>query len=167
MLETNQKSLDRLTDLDWVQTLLIDCKGHGVEWANFELGRRASEFIGDYIWVLDDDDVCTYRPLITDLKRIVKEHNPDAIMLRMDFKPGVILPPDELWGKSPQFTRIGMSSFVLRRAVFQRFASMAFTPKLGADYRLIRAVFDAGCSVYWHDVVAMRCQRAQSRGAEE
>jgi hypothetical protein len=157
-LKRNQESLARQTCDDWQQTLLIDRTGRGVEWANWNLRQYAPFLEGDYIWILDDDDVCTCDTLVADLKRIVEEHKPDAIMVRGQYH--AVLPENDLWRQTPKLTHIGSSCFVLRREVFQRHARTALTPELGMDYRLIRSVFDAGVhSVYWYDVVVMEAPR--------
>jgi len=156
-LARNQESLARQTCDDWQQTLLIDHKGRGVEWANWHVRQYAPFLEGDYIWILDDDDVCLCDTLVADLKRIVDEHNPDVIMMRA--KCHALLPEDKYWRKPPVLTHVSSSSFVLRREVFQKHAP-AITPQLAMDYRLIHSVFDAGVhSVYWHDVVAMEAPR--------
>lgn len=168
-LERNQASLDAQTDDDWQQTLLIDDVGRGVAWANRQLGIYAPQVEGDYVWVLDDDDVCTRPTLVSELKAIVAAHQPDVIMLRGDCGNYGVLPPDTLWGKPPEFTCVCMSGFVVRRSVFQAFAD-AWPNTQGGDYAFISKVYAATepGRIFWHDVTAMRIQykgggRAESK----
>lgn len=167
MLAANQASIEAQTDADWVQTLLIDEVGRGVPWANVNLGRYAPRLEGKYIWVLDDDDVCMCDKLVADVKAIVREHDPDVVMMRADHDRLGILPSARNWKRYPVKTGIGMSNFIVRRAVWQRHAPAAFTAELCADYRLISAIFDAGHSIHWWDRVVMRCQRQNSLGRPE
>lgn len=164
MLAANQASLDAQTDGDWVQTLLIDDVGRSVGWANLNLGRYAPHLEGDYIWILDDDDYCACPTFVADLRRIAEQHNPDVIMVRGDYLQCGVLP--EPWEMRPTFTHIGSSCFVLKRHIWQAHAS-AWTPELGADFRMIDSVFDQNYRIYWHDCIVMRAQRSQSRGRPE
>jgi hypothetical protein len=163
-IQDNFASLDMQTCDDWVQTLLVDDVGRGVEWANYQMGRYAPNLVGEFIWVLDDDDVCVCETFVEDMKRIVEEHDPDVIISKIDAN-GVI-PPDELWRKKPKVARIGMACFVVRRAVWQAHAEK-FWPKLAADYNFIFDVWAAGVyKWYWHDEVVMRIQQV-GRGRPE
>lgn len=165
-LAANQASLDAQTDDDWQQTLLVDEVGRGVEWANRNLGRYGQHLDGDYIWILDDDDVCTRDTLFIECRRIIEAHSPDVIMLRGEID-GQVLPDDERWQQPPQKARIGMSNFIVRREVWAKYA-YAFPYALCADYSFISTVY-AGTPVakmYWHDVVAFKTQRV-SRGKPE
>jgi len=164
LVRDNFASLDAQTCDDWRQTLLVDDVGHSVEWANYWLGKYGPDLIGDYIWVLDDDDVCISETFVEDMKRIVAEHDPDVILCKID-ADGVI-PPDELWRKAPEITQIGMANFVVRREVWQAHAEK-FWPRLAADFNFINDVYQSGkYSIYWHDEVVMRIQQV-GRGRPE
>lgn len=158
MLAANQASLATQTDADWVQTLLVDDVGRGVAWANANLGTVASRLVGDYIWILDDDDLCTCPTLVEELKQIVVLVAPDVIFLRMDHGPLGVLPSDQDWRKAPRWGGIGMSAFVVRRAIWQQHAH-AWREVYEADYRFIDDVWQGQHHVYWHDIVASRITR--------
>ena len=158
LLAQNQASLSQLQDNDWRQTLLIDTEGQGVPWANANLGVYAPQFAGDYIWILDDDDLCIYPPLVGDIKAIATKHDPDIIFVRMDHGADGILPDDENWGHAPGYGGIGTSAFIVRRSVWQAHA-YAWIAVRESDYTFISHVWDAGPRVYWHDVIASRIQQ--------
>jgi hypothetical protein len=164
LVQDNFASLDAQTCDDWVQTLLVDDVGHSVEWANYWLGKYGPNLEGDYIWVLDDDDICVRDTFVEEIAHIVQAHNPDVIICKIDAN-GVI-PPPQLWGKPPQITQIGMACFVVRREVWQEYAD-AFWPKLAADFNFINAVWQAGkYEWYWHDQLVMKIQQV-GRGRPE
>ena len=73
MLAANQESLRRQTSEAWIQTVLVDDLGRGVEWANQRLGAYAPMLAGDYVWVLDDDDLCTRPTLVEEIAEIVSK----------------------------------------------------------------------------------------------
>jgi hypothetical protein len=158
MLMANMASLKAQTDPDWRQSFIIDDVGRGIGWAQEQLAEHAPALYGRYIWILDDDDVCAQTTLVAELKAIAAEHDPDVIMLRMDHGPLGVLPNGN-WGHPPAQGHQGCSSYVVRREVFQRHADAWRSARYESDYDFIRAVWDGGPSVCWHDVVASRTQR--------
>lgn len=156
-----QSSLESQTDDDWMQTLLIDNLGRGVAWANANLGRYAPQVEGDFVWVLDDDDECTCQTLVADLKRVTSETCADVVMVRGEINRHGVLPDASVWGLRPLFAHVAMPNFVLRREVFRKHAGKLAVSR-GADYNLIRDVFDADVyRVAWLDQVVMRSERAR------
>lgn len=165
MLAANQESLRRQTSEDWIQTVLTDDLGRGVEWANQRLGAYAPMLAGDYVWVLDDDDLCTRPTLVEEIAGIVANYAPDVIMLRMDHGPLGVLPNDEHWQRPPERGQIGVSAYVVRRELWQRHAD-AWQPTYASDFDFIAAVLEDTPHVIWHDVIASKVQRI-SRGEPE
>jgi hypothetical protein len=166
LLRINQDSLRRQTDPDWMQTLLVDDVGRGIDWASENLAAYAPHLVGDRIWILDDDDVCILPTLVEELKFIAADSDPDVIMIRMDHGAGRLLPGDDTWLRPPVLGQIGCSAFVVRREVWQRHASAMEHGHYASDYDLIAAIWKSQPSVYWHDVVASRVMR-QSFGRPE
>jgi len=146
------------------QTLLLDDVGRGVAWANAQLAEFEPE--GDYIWLLDDDDVA----IDTELPRALLEmstRNPDLVMMRMDHGPGVgILPDAWHWKKRPMRGQFGCSSFITGAEHWRR-CRQAWNANYAADADFLCYAFDHTIDIEWRDVVASRCQRANSNGAPE
>lgn len=165
MLAANQASLAAQTSGDWQQTLLVDEVGRGCAWANAQLGQYAPQLVGDFIWILDDDDVCIDESLVEQLSLIVQVAAPDLIMMRMDHGPLGVLPDGAHWRKRPVRGRIGVSACVIRRELFQRCA-WAWGDAYDGDFDFIDAVWDAKPIVFWYDCIASKVQRI-SRGAPE
>ena len=165
MLAANQASLAAQTSGDWVQTLLVDEVGRGCGWANVRLGQQAPQLVGEYVWVLDDDDVCVDDSLVEQLALIAQVAAPDVIVMRMDHGALGVLPDGAHWRKRPVRGRIGVSACVIRRALFQQCAG-AWKEVYDGDFDFIAAVFDAKPIVFWYDCIASRVQRV-SRGAPE
>ena len=165
MLAANQASLQAQTDGDWVQTLLMDRERRGIAWATENLGRYAPRLVGDYVWLLDDDDLCILPTFVAGLREIAVLNAPDVVFVRMDHGGGRIL-PSARWGKSPRLSEIGVSAFVVRRAVWQAHAG-AWTPgEYISDFKFIHSIWQSRPITYWWDVVASRCIR-QSEGKAE
>lgn len=166
MLMANIKGLEAQTDPDWAQTMLVDCEGIGVGGAQAVLANYAPYVRGQFVWVLDDDDLCIRPTLVAELKSIAGEHNPEVIMVRMDHRRRGILPDDAHWQQSPVLSWIGASAYIVRRDTFQRHAPAYASAHYSSDFDFISAVFDSDPCVYWHDCIASAVQRI-SMGAPE
>lgn len=164
MLLCNQRSMRNQGCTDWKQSLLVDYEGKGIAWSYQNLAAYSPNLVGDYIWILDDDDMAVSLSLVEDLKGIVKAHNPDVIMMRMDHGERGIL-PGKSWHQYPVMGDIGCSAFVVRRAIWQ-----SHSRHLGAhyagDFDFISSIFARDCEIYWFDCVASKVQRI-SLGAPE
>lgn len=164
MLKINQASLQAQTCAYWRQTLIVDDVGRGVGWAN---GNLASfQPVGEYVWLLDDDDVCIRETLVDELYEIVEYADPDVIMLRMDHGELGVLPDNGIWGVGPALGRVGNAAYVVRREIWLDHAAAWERATYDGDFYFIEAIFRDFPRVYWHDVVASRVQRI-SRGEAE
>lgn len=157
MLRNNIASLQAQTDPDYWQVIMQDAIGRGVAWANEQLVECAPQC--DYVWVLDDDDMCIRPTLIAELKQIVAEHDPDVIMMRMDHGPRGILPDGDFWGRPPQIAHVGCSAFIVHREIWLLHQLAWMKGGYSADFSFIGSVFALNPRVYWHDVIASRVQR--------
>ena len=159
MLAKNQDSLRAQVFGDWVQTLLVDDQGVGINETHERMARYAPQLVGDYIWILDDDDECIRPTLFAELYDIAFYHNPQVIMIRMDHGPRGILPDEKNWGYAPQLGHVGVSAYVVRRDVWQAHAR-AWTPGVyHSDYNFIAAIFADNPFVIWHNVIGSRVQQ--------
>jgi hypothetical protein len=165
MLLANITSLAAMVDPDWSQTILVDFKGRGIGWSHQNLAAHAPLLRGAYIWILDDDDLCTRPSLVSELKTIADQYDPDVIMVRMDHGQLGILPGDADWCQAPRQARIGVSAYIVKRAVWQAHAQH-FGAHYAGDFDFIAAVVASGASIYWHDVVASRVQRISNGRSE-
>ena len=137
------------------------------------LADYAPHLIGEWIWILDDDDTCTCPILVAGLKQIDRRRpspawNIDVVMVRNDLLQHGVLPDRRQWGVVPASGHVAMSCFIVRRAVFQEYAHH-FAGGVGADHRFATAILTGTKrdAIHWWDVVAMRCQRVSSEGAPE
>lgn len=163
MLRHNRASLERQSSHDWKQTMMIDTVGIGIA-ATYE--RLATyEPGGDYVWLLDDDDLCVYEDLVADLYDIAYAHDPAVVMVKMD-RDGFVLPDKFTWHKPPQLGHICVSCFIVKRAIWMRHRK-AFTPgDYSSDYNFIASIFERDYDIYWLDCVASKCQKV-SKGLPE
>lgn len=128
------------------------------------MAAYAPNLVGEYIWILDDDDLAVSQTLIADLKTIVEAHNPDVIMVKMDHGTRGIL-PSVCWQRKPELGGIGCSAFVVKRQVWQKHAKFLGNNYAG-DFDFINSIFARDYEIYWHDVVASQVQRISLGAAE-
>lgn len=159
MLQHNQASIEAQTCDDWEQLLIFDDIGNGIGWAQTIIADYADELTGDYVWVLDDDDMCTRDTLIYELKQIADVHNPDVIMVRFNHMDRGILPDGLYWKSQPVECHIGVSCYIVKRDVFQKHASAFKSARYQSDLDFIQSVYADNPSVFWHDVIAGQVQR--------
>jgi hypothetical protein len=168
-LSKNQSSIAELSDQDFEQIFITDSEGVGLAEANKSFGFVNDLIEGKYVFLLDDDDFITNPEMISELKKISDEYDPDVIFFRMTIKNnqnGNYYPTTELcWGNKPIIARIGGSCFVVKSEVYKKFIHHFAKPRCG-DFYFIEAVFNSGAKVYWHDV--KMCETGKvSRGKPE
>jgi hypothetical protein len=163
MLRRCTDSLKDLHDPDWVQTIIRDEQGRGVAWANRNLA--SVDATGDYVWVLDDDDICCYHDLIGELKELVASSAPDVIMVRCYHAKFGMLPADDLWGQRPMMGTVGSSNVIVRREVWNEHRD-GWREVYAGDFWFINRLWDAGLQWAWHYQTACYYPQ-QSNGATE
>lgn len=166
MLADNVASVQALGE-GVLHTILHDEVGIGVAAANARLAEVAP--VGEYVWVLDDDDLCIHAGLADDIHYLAWLHDaPPAFVVRMDHGvPLGVLPSMDDWGRLPRESGIGASAIITRRDVWMAHRQRWATGRYAADYDFIAGVWaEWGPEIVWHDVIASRCQRI-SRGAPE
>jgi hypothetical protein len=166
MLNRNKASVQALGK-DVLHTVLHDSVGRGIGWSYRSLAAYARYLAGNYIWILDDDDECIHPTLVDELKQIVIQCAPDVIMVRMDHGEPLGILPSLYWQHPPVQGQIGCSAFIVRRKVWQKHADAMQSGHYASDFDFISAIFASDPEIYWHDVVASRCQRSLSNGAPE
>lgn len=165
MLAVNRTSMETQICRDWHQTLLPDDVGRGIGWAHENMALYAPFLVGEYIWILDDDDECIMPEFVGGLREIAAINDPDVIFVRMDHGSGRIL-PTRYWGQAPVCGEIGVSAFVVRRALWQAHVRAMIPGKYTSDYEFIKSIWESTPTVFWWDVIASRVQR-QSLGEAE
>ena len=166
MLMTNISSMTAQSISDWEQAFLVDSVGLGIG-ASY---KRMAHFepVGEWVWILDDDDMCVHDGLTEDVQRIA-DSRPDAqvIMVRMDHGDELgVLPDEHVWQKEPVMGHLGVSSYIVRRDVWQRHKAAFASGTYASDFDFIADVWREQPVVVWHDVIASRVQRI-SHGVTE
>jgi len=160
-------SVDMQKDKDFEHIILLDKIGIGIAKANQMFYKYRKRVVGEYVFMLDDDDVFVTDTFVGDIKRIAKENNnPDIIFVRMLINDSV-LPSEVVWEKD-HLTKchIGTSCFVMRNNLWQEnIHNFASIPTTG-DFHFINSVFQKKPTMYWQDKLYSKTLRV-SRGQSE
>jgi hypothetical protein len=163
LLRRNRDSLAALASADWAQTILLDDGARGCAWANANLATVAA--VGDYVWVLDDDDLCVCPDLIEQLRPYAGAY---VIMLRAEHADFGTLPHEENWQKRPVLADIGFSNFVVRGDIWNlyrdEFAKLAV---YAADFYYIDLLWRQKFPFAWLDVVGAAYPQRSLGAAED
>ena len=156
MLAANIVRLLVQTSQDYQHLLICDDVCAGVEAANGAMATRDwADVQGDYVMVLDDDDVLNDTDIIELLQNAIKQYRVDLLGVRMDHGPLGVLPPDDLWPGEPVRGRVGCSAVVPCRALFVE-AVKAYKPQHDGDFDYVDACYSLAESVTWLDLVASK-----------
>ena len=166
LLARNVASLEAQTDPDYEQLFIVDEIGRGIPWANQALAT--AEPIGDYVLVLDDDDILRLPQAIDNLKGAAID-SPDIILFKVSSYNLGILPPLGLWGKRPQMGQITTSNFISRNDIWKKHVGSfnAGNNDDFGDYMYISAVWEDVSSIFWLDRILVSTPEGRRFGAPE
>lgn len=113
---------------------------------------RGDEIKGDYVWLLDDDDVGTCCNLHTLVKRVSERHDPDLIICRSLIANRGLMPCDKLWGKPlknyPEVS-MPMPSMIVKTRLWRKcIPACALLPKR-VDWHLFCEIRNHNPKVYY------------------
>lgn len=151
LLERCQESVGLLRDPDYVQRVIRDEKVRGVSWAN--RNYATIEAVGEWVWLLDDDDLCSDADLIAKLRWVIAKENPDVILMRTVHGRWGVLPDRERWGQRPVMGHIGPSCLAVKGAVWNAYRD-CWTETYAGDFWFINDLWDAGLKVSWLPIIA-------------
>lgn len=158
MLEKNIASVKEQTDQDYEHIFLVDMDGHGVSWANHQFYRHRDKPVGDYIYMLDDDDMLTEPTAIERFKEITKS-KPDLVMCKFDCGPWGVLPSPGMWiNQWPKLTKVGTPCFITRRDVWYDNIRHFCQPTAG-DYYFLATIWPNLKSIEWLDLIVGKVQQ--------
>lgn len=152
LLQRCAHSLALQSDPDYEHHVLTDEVGRGFDYANGLLAQAAGLIGGDYVLILDDDDVMGARDGVAALKQAAAGEPPAVVFRGQHANLGVL--PSVSWRQRPQAADIGSFDFILRADVYREFVTVAGESAYAHDFAMIAAVYDAyGPAIVWLDKV--------------
>ena len=158
MLARNRESLFAQTDTDFEHIMLIDEIGMGIPQTHFWIVEEKKRPKGQYILILDDDELIDDQEFIANMKRIAKKHDPDIIMFRND-RMGFVIPTNDRWGRRPECGYVGMACFAVKAEPWRLHIEAINKLHNAGDFTFLDALFEAGHSAYWHDKIVTKAQQ--------
>ncbi len=152
------------TDQDYEQLFIVDDVGRGIGWANRALVNATPT--GNYVMVLDDDDMISEPRAIEYLKEATAD-GPDIVIFKGDCGDDLgILPDAVVWGKRPIKGHIGSFAIVTSRDVWEKHIT-AYGADEAGDYEYLKALWQDKPRVAWLDKILTAMPTGRSWGAPE
>lgn len=156
-LKNNLESLKMQTVQNYEQILIIDEVGQGVYAANKSLANARP--MGQYVMVLDDDDLLTdHEAIETLLWYVEQEQNPELVFFKADHDWLGVLPSRSVWGRRPVHGHVGSCDFISRRDIWEQHITAFGAPHSG-DYSYLQSIWNDAPCVAWLDRKIAAVQR--------
>lgn len=160
-LHRNVYSLRQQTDRDYEQIVLRDEVGRGLGWANAQFYANRHRATGEYVLMMDDDNVFVTNLAIAALK-LATWDRPDAVIFRASVGPHGVLPSAAAWeARTPIAYQIDGHCCIVRRDVWLEHVQAFATERMG-DWAFYQALFAAGGRVEWVNMVLIEALRVGS-----
>ena len=152
-------------DQDFEHVVITDNEGIGSAKANGLFNKNKDQVKGEYVFMLDDDDVLISDEFIGDMKQLVKLHNPEIIFVRMLINDELY--PTEMDWKKPRLyqNHIGTSNIVVRNDLWQKYIHCFIEAQVG-DFVFINEIYKTNPRVCWQDKIYSKTVKV-SKGASE
>jgi hypothetical protein len=150
MLRANDACLKAQSDPDFKQWVLVDEKRRGWQHAAAMLMDVAPKLKGEYVLILDDDDLMINSEAICLLKEATQSQ-PAAVIFRGWHDDLGVLPGVDVWMRRPRLATIGAFDFITRRDVFCELVGTTGVAGYCNDFAIIDAVFERDMPRVWLD----------------
>jgi hypothetical protein len=151
LLQRCRRSLELLHSSDWEQRIVVDEQGRGVAWANRNLATV--ETTGDWVWVLDDDNIASHRDLIGELKALIRRKKPEIVIARCYHRKYGMLPPYDLWEQRPVRDRYDGACLFARGDIWNKYRD-GWVADYAGDWHFVNHLWEAGVKAAWLPVAA-------------
>ena len=158
-LKRCKRSIARQADQDVEHIIIRDTVGVGcVEAYRLFLNVQPR---GEYVMILDDDNLLASPWLVSDLKAVAEQHDPDVIVFKMDNAELGILPGRVMWRLPPIHGHIGSCNVAVKSHVWDACIGAIATdgkggpPVYHSDLYYLKAVWAYTQSIYWLDKIGV------------
>ena len=155
LLAECRASVAAQSDPDYQHLVIEDTVGLGIGGMFAAIRQHTALIEGEYVYVLQDDDVLVDREFVRELKAFVWQHNRPPVVIVRNRKHGL---QPRLWRQAPQLGSIDLGSYVVRADVFCRHADQ-FGARYEGDYDFIRFLWDRRYTFAWWDRLVAEAQQ--------
>lgn len=163
-------TVEAQTDSDYEHLILRDAVGLGVAGANVLFLNAQPQ--GEYVMMLDDDDLLASPWFVSDLRAAARAYDPDVIVFKMHNAEFGILPDRFVWQQEPVHSHIGGSCVAVKRHVWDECIWSIATdgegggPVYHGDLVFLKEVWRSTNRIHWMDKIQVVVSRV-SRGTME
>lgn len=159
-------SLEWQTCRDFEHLVIEDDTGRGIAWAQQQIPAHAGEVQGDYVQVLNDDDVLAGPRVVALIRAAALHTGADIIVHKTDSLEIGIIPDTVSWLHGPVCGHMSDADVTVRRDVWRRHVDAYQSGRYTADFDFLCQLWRGGYRVHWLDMIAVKCLRV-SRGRAE
>jgi hypothetical protein len=169
------RCLDAQTYKGFEHVVLTDNEGSGVEWANSQVPSLIERATGDWVWVVDDDDLLVSPDTLHYLAQEIVENirSPwtggplSSAFVKGSFATNGTLPPRDLWKCRPVKGQISGQNVVASIDLAMRCRS-AWGPVYSSDYDYVLSCYKESKYIHYVDRVVIAQQRiGNGRGDDD
>ena len=156
-------SVEAQTDRDVQHLIIEDTIGVGVAGMFAAIPRHHDKILGEWVFILSDDDVLPDAEVVADLRQVI-DANPEAEVIMGHCQiGGIVYPTFVSWGTAPAEGHVTMSGWIVRREVF---VSVPYGHRYEGDFDFIHACWERGLHFTWWPRLLCRAA-GWGRGAPE
>jgi len=170
-LALNIASLKAQTHAEYEHIILVDDDGAGLEAANRRISETAGRARGEWVMVLDDDDIITEVTLIRELRHFQDfKGNPDMVAWRI-WRVQSLAPKPCAWNLPPKEIDVAnghmvCNCFAVRRQLYDD-TIHAFNRAAAGDQSWLKAILAKQPNIFWWDqIVSHNLTIGQGRSEE-
>lgn len=139
-----------------IQHIIVeDTVGVGVAGMYAEIANHVDEMKGDYVYILQDDDILAADDVVERLMIFVETRDLPGVVICRNTKRGVKLPV--IWRSEPVKGWIDLGNYVTRIDIFAGNVH-AFGKEYAGDYPFIRKLWEDGIRFAWLDMLLAQAQ---------
>lgn len=130
--------------------IMVDEVGVGIAGMFAEIPNHLERLTGEYVYVLQDDDVLAGPDVVERLRAFVRVKRAPGVVIVRNRKRDSVYPT--YWGERPRRNHIDLGNYVIRQDVFAQHVT-DFGQRYDGDFDFIDAVWQAGWPFGWCDLL--------------
>jgi len=136
---------------------------------------RPEEVHGEYVMILDDDDVMVYDDLAKDIFTISCSCEPDMFIFRGELVGLGVVPGPHTWKKPPVIAQIGSFCYAVKKNLWfrnihvyagmtlQQDGNVSICASVVGDFEFASQCYKDSKNTYWLDVIACKTQHSEDQ----
>lgn len=153
LLAANKATVAAQSCRDYVQLIMADTAGYGIDGMFQHLAALADQIRSRYVYVLCDDDIFIDVDAVSVLRTIARCEDPEVMMFKAFVGSFGILPSPDIWEHTVKHGKVDLLNYVVRTDVWRAHAEAFTRGGYAGDWTFIEDVFRCGHKPIWVDRV--------------